>query len=105
MAADLKWSWLMAAERVLTWVWNNIYSGMEVDKEVQRYLELLAHPELRTWVSGLWTDFKATLRDQAADPDSEVRTRLTGALVSSTHRVSRSTIFSPPVKSWPETSS
>ena len=31
MAADLKWNWLMAAERVLRWVWNNIYSGLEVD--------------------------------------------------------------------------
>lgn len=33
MAADVKWNWLMAAERVLTWVWNNIYSGLEVDRE------------------------------------------------------------------------
>ena len=50
-------------------------------------LELLAHPELRTWVSGLWADLKTNLRDQAADPDSEVRTRLTGALVAAGERL------------------
>lgn len=33
MAADLRWNWLMAVERLLRWVWNNIYSGMEVDAE------------------------------------------------------------------------
>ncbi|HVO30372.1 MAG TPA: 1-acyl-sn-glycerol-3-phosphate acyltransferase [bacterium] len=39
MAADLRWNWLMAAERVLRWVWNNIYSGMEVDAEGVRALK------------------------------------------------------------------
>jgi uncharacterized membrane-anchored protein YjiN (DUF445 family) len=38
--------------------------------------ELLAHPELRRWSSALWRDVKATLRTQAADPDSELRRRL-----------------------------
>lgn len=31
MAADLKWNWLMLFERVLTWVFNNIYDGVTVD--------------------------------------------------------------------------
>jgi uncharacterized membrane-anchored protein YjiN (DUF445 family) len=38
--------------------------------------ELLAQPELRAWVASVWTDVKAGLRAQAADPDSELRRRL-----------------------------
>jgi uncharacterized membrane-anchored protein YjiN (DUF445 family) len=38
--------------------------------------ELLGHPELRQWSSSLWRDVKATLRAQAADPESELRRRL-----------------------------
>jgi uncharacterized membrane-anchored protein YjiN (DUF445 family) len=43
-------------------------------EEVKR--ELLTQPELRTWVTDVWTDLKAGLRSQAADPDSELRRRL-----------------------------
>jgi len=38
--------------------------------------ELLSQPELRAWVASVWTDLKAGLRVQAADPDSELRRRL-----------------------------
>jgi uncharacterized membrane-anchored protein YjiN (DUF445 family) len=38
--------------------------------------DLLAHPELREWTSSLWTNLKTSLRSQAADPDSSLRTRL-----------------------------
>ena len=44
--------------------------------------ELLAQPELRAWVAGVWTDVKAGLRAQAADPDSELRRRLAETLVA-----------------------
>ena len=44
--------------------------------------ELLAQPELRRWVAGVWTDVKAGLRAQAADPDSELRRRLADTLVA-----------------------
>ena len=44
--------------------------------------ELLAQPELRRWVAGVWTDVKAGLRAQAADPDSELRHRLAETLVA-----------------------
>ena len=44
--------------------------------------ELLAQPELRAWVAGVWSDVKAGLRAQADDPDSELRRRLAETLVA-----------------------
>jgi len=49
--------------------------------------ELLDHPELRAWVAGMWTDVKAGLRGQAADPDSELRARLAAAIAALGHRL------------------
>jgi uncharacterized membrane-anchored protein YjiN (DUF445 family) len=40
--------------------------------------DLLAHPELRTWVATLWEDLKARLREQAGSPDSALRQRVAG---------------------------
>ena len=44
--------------------------------------ELLASAGLRDWTSLLWKNAKETLRIQAADPDSELRRRLAGALAA-----------------------
>ena len=44
--------------------------------------EVLGHPELRSWSSSLWTELKATLRAQAADPEGEMRRRLADAVVA-----------------------
>jgi uncharacterized membrane-anchored protein YjiN (DUF445 family) len=44
--------------------------------------ELLTQPQLRRWSAALWTDIKAQLRSQAADPDSELRRRLAAAIQS-----------------------
>jgi|SoiMethySBSTD1v2_1073268.scaffolds.fasta_scaffold01842_14 uncharacterized membrane-anchored protein YjiN (DUF445 family) len=44
--------------------------------------DLLAQPELRAWVTTVWTDVKAGLRAQAADPDSELRRRLAETIVA-----------------------
>lgn len=38
--------------------------------------ELLAHPAVRNWTASLWSELKDTVRQQAADPDSELRRRL-----------------------------
>lgn len=38
--------------------------------------ELLDHPEFKAWSQGLWEDIKAALRRAAAEPESELRTRL-----------------------------
>ncbi len=43
--------------------------------------ELLAHPEVRAWSASLWDRLKAGLIQAAEDPDSELRRRLTDALV------------------------
>jgi uncharacterized membrane-anchored protein YjiN (DUF445 family) len=50
--------------------------------------ELLEHPELREWSASLWSDLKAALRAQAADPESELRQRLTDAIVAGGRRLS-----------------
>ena len=49
--------------------------------------ELLASAGLRDWTSLLWKNAKETLRIQAADPDSELRRRLAGALAAGGRRL------------------
>ncbi|MDQ2650409.1 MAG: DUF445 domain-containing protein [Actinomycetota bacterium] len=49
--------------------------------------ELLEQPELRIWVAGMWSDAKATLRRQAADPDSELRQQLARAIQAAGQRM------------------
>ncbi|SHF69187.1 DUF445 domain-containing protein [Geodermatophilus nigrescens] len=40
--------------------------------------QLLEHPAVRTWSSSLWTNAKTSFLAAAADPDSELRARVTG---------------------------
>ncbi|HEX8803931.1 MAG TPA: DUF445 domain-containing protein [Acidimicrobiales bacterium] len=49
--------------------------------------ELLDHPELRAWTATVWRDVKAMLRDQAADPRSELRRHLALTAESLGHRL------------------
>jgi uncharacterized membrane-anchored protein YjiN (DUF445 family) len=49
--------------------------------------DLLDQPELRDWVAGIWTDAKAALRVQAADPQSELRRALAQAIQSAGERL------------------
>lgn len=58
---------------------------LERGEEMKR--ELLAQPELRAWVTTMWTDVKAGLRSQAADPDSELRRRLVETVIALGHRL------------------
>ena len=44
--------------------------------------DLLTQPELRAWVTDVWTDIKSGLRTQADDPDSELRRRLADTVAS-----------------------
>jgi uncharacterized membrane-anchored protein YjiN (DUF445 family) len=44
--------------------------------------EVLGSAGLRDWSSSLWKHVKATLRTQAADPESELRRRLADALAA-----------------------
>jgi uncharacterized membrane-anchored protein YjiN (DUF445 family) len=49
--------------------------------------ELLGSPELQEWYSDLWQRAKQALRAQASDPESELRRRLTEALVTAGSRI------------------
>jgi uncharacterized membrane-anchored protein YjiN (DUF445 family) len=42
--------------------------------------DLLAQPQLREWVTTMWTDLKEAMRTEADDPDSELRGRLADAI-------------------------
>jgi uncharacterized membrane-anchored protein YjiN (DUF445 family) len=44
--------------------------------------ELLGHPAFRQWTSSLWADVKASLAEQASDPESPLRERLEGAVTA-----------------------
>ncbi len=54
-------------------------------QEVAR--ELLAKPELRTWVGSVWTQLKSDARSQASLPGSPVRQRLAGAVTAAGARL------------------
>ncbi|MGY2064642.1 DUF445 domain-containing protein [Blastococcus sp. SYSU DS0619] len=43
--------------------------------------EVLEHPAVRTWSGSLWTNAKNAVLVAAADPDSELRTRLTALIL------------------------
>jgi uncharacterized membrane-anchored protein YjiN (DUF445 family) len=49
--------------------------------------EVLGSTALRDWSSSIWGNVKAALRAQAADPDSELRGRLTGLLMAAGRRL------------------
>jgi uncharacterized membrane-anchored protein YjiN (DUF445 family) len=49
--------------------------------------ELLGSPELRKWTRSVWEDAKEALREQARDPDSEVRRRLTTTIAGMGRRL------------------
>jgi uncharacterized membrane-anchored protein YjiN (DUF445 family) len=49
--------------------------------------DLLAEGQLPALAASLWRDARATLADQAADPGSELRTRLAGALAAAGRRL------------------
>ena len=61
---------------------SQLQTSAELAAQLERFkLELLASNELRRWSSSIWTDFKTQLRTQADDESSELRRRLSGALV------------------------
>ena len=49
--------------------------------------ELLAKPELRTWVASMWTQVKSDVRSQAGVAGSPVRQRLAGAVTAAGARL------------------
>ena len=55
--------------------------------------DLLASAGLRDWTSWLWKNAKESLRTQAADPESELRRRLAGALSAAGRASARTLAF------------
>jgi uncharacterized membrane-anchored protein YjiN (DUF445 family) len=49
--------------------------------------DVLNHAELREWSSSLWGEAKNALRTQAAEPESELRSRLAAALMAAGRRL------------------
>ncbi|MGH8973076.1 MAG: DUF445 domain-containing protein [Acidimicrobiia bacterium] len=49
--------------------------------------EFLAHPEVGDWTASLWGNFRASLRAQAADPDSQLRRHLAAAIAAAGRRL------------------
>jgi len=49
--------------------------------------DVLASAGLRDWTSSLWESAKQALRAQAADPESELRRQLAGALAAAGRRL------------------
>jgi uncharacterized membrane-anchored protein YjiN (DUF445 family) len=49
--------------------------------------DVLGSTAVRDWSSPLWKNIKETLREQAADPRSELRSRLAGALAAAGRRL------------------
>jgi uncharacterized membrane-anchored protein YjiN (DUF445 family) len=49
--------------------------------------EVLEHPQLREWSGSLWTEVKEVLREQAAEPDSELRKRIADGVRALGHRL------------------
>jgi uncharacterized membrane-anchored protein YjiN (DUF445 family) len=58
-----------------------------IERGEQLKAELLGSPELRKWTRSLWEDAKVALREQAADPDSEIRRRLADAVARAGRRL------------------
>ena len=74
------------------WIWD-LADRLEQSSELGERgealkQELLGHPAVRAWTASIWTDVKSALRAQAADPTSELRTRIADAVVAAGQRIS-----------------
>ena len=73
------------------------------DKGEQVKHDILAHPQLREWSSGLWTDAKVALRGQATDPDSPLRRRVADGVVAVGERLRADEVLQEKVEGFAET--
>jgi uncharacterized membrane-anchored protein YjiN (DUF445 family) len=67
---------------------DRLETSPELRDRAERFKrDVLASPELRDWLSSLWSQAKDTLRTQAADPESELRRGLASALAATGRRL------------------
>ena len=64
--------------------------------------ELLAHRDVQDWLASLWLEIKQSLLDAAADPDSDLRRRLSGALARAGERLAGDPELQAKVDDWVE---
>ncbi len=64
--------------------------------------ELLAHPAVRAWLGSLWGDLRASLLRASADPSSDLRTRLTGAMIDLGRRLGDDPALAEKIDGWVE---
>ena len=74
-----------------TWL-DSLIDRLEHSPEMQERVdelkrEVLEHPQLREWSGSLWGEVKEVLREQAAEPDSEVRQRIADGMQALGHRL------------------
>ena len=62
--------------------------------------ELMTHPEVRAWVSTLWSRIKTALLDATDDPESALRTRIDEALVEAGQRLQRDPELRVKIDDW-----
>ncbi len=55
--------------------------------------DFLAHRELRRWTTEVWSDVKRRLREQACDPESELRARLAAAIAGGGRRLANDAVL------------
>ena len=88
MAADPDDETRRQFEEWLTGLPDRLETSPELRERGERIKrEVLGSAGLRDWSSSLWKNAKETMRVQAADPDSELRHRMAGALVGAGRRL------------------
>ncbi|MGH9005494.1 MAG: DUF445 domain-containing protein, partial [Acidimicrobiia bacterium] len=66
----------------------NLEHSQEMADRLERLKhEFLEHPELGTWTSSVWGNFRGSLQAQASDPNSPLRRQLARAIVAAARRV------------------
>jgi uncharacterized membrane-anchored protein YjiN (DUF445 family) len=74
-----------------TWVVSlidRLQNSAEMEQRVDELKrEVLEHPQLREWSGSLWGEVKEVLREQAAEPDSELRMRIADGVQALGHRL------------------
>ncbi len=88
MAADPDSDARRQFEEWITGLPDRLETSPELRERGERFKrDVLGSAGLRDWSSSLWKHIKVTLRAQAADPESELRRQLAGALAAAGRRL------------------
>ena len=62
--------------------------------------ELLDHAAVRNWIGSLWTEVKAALQLEAADPSSELRTRVEAVVGTFAGNLAKDEVLQAKIDGW-----